>query len=375
MTMTQTAPDDHPTLRPHTTGLLLIDSAGNERVLRVQIDGPTTDITEAAGLPAPVFAYPNADDHAYARLQLDPMTIDYAKAHLSGFDSPLLRHQLWATLWGSVRDQRLSSIDYVDLITEHLGDEESLAIVQMVTATGAATIGRFVPEDRIDETAARFVAFADDAMRRSLGTDRAVLWARALISLAYSEADARRAAEIVDDPPKGLSVDQEMRWAVALRWSALGLDGTSERLVAERERDPSDRGDRAMAAAEAAKPDAGVKADVWKRLHRDGYASLQLANAAAGGFWQRSQRELLEEFVDPFFDGLPGVIAEREPEAARAYFRTTFPGHRVDEEMRDHIAGVLARDDLGAMLKRMLTEADDELARALKCRDFAASSG
>jgi aminopeptidase N len=258
---------------------------------------------------------------------------------------------------------------------EHLGDEESLAIVQMVTATAAATIGRFVPEDQIDAAAARFVNFADAAMQRSLGTDRAVLWARALISLAHSEDDARRAAEIVDDPPEGLSIDQEMRWAVAVRWSALGLDGAAERLSAERERDPSDRGDRAMAAAEAAKPDATVKADVWQRLHADGYASLQLANAAAGGFWQRSQRDLLEGFVGPFFENLPGVIAAREPEAARAYFRTTFPGHRVDDGMRDHIAGVLSRDDLGSMLRRMLTEADDELERALKCRDFAATSG
>ena len=374
MTMTQTAPDDHPTMRPHTTGLLLIDAAGNQGVLRVRIDGPTADIPEAVGLPAPVFAYPNADDHAYARLQLDPMTIDYAKAHLSGLDSALLRHQLWATLWGSVRDQRLSSLEYLDLISEHLGDEESLAIVQMVTATAAATIGRFVPEERIDGAAARFVAFADAAMQRSLGSDRAVLWARALISLAYSEDDVRRGAAIVDHPPKGLSVDQDMRWAVAVRWSALGIDGAAERLGAERLRDPSDRGDRAMAAAEAARPDAGAKTDVWQRLHSDGYASLQLASAAAGGFWQRSQRDLLEGFVGPFFEGLPGVFAERDPEAARAYFRTTFPGHRVDDGMRGRIAGVLAHDDLGPMLPRMLREADDELARALKCREYAEES-
>jgi hypothetical protein len=39
--------------------------------------------------------------------------------------------------------------------------------------------------------------------------------------------------------------------------------------------------------------------------------------------------------------------------------------------MRDQIAGVLAHDDLGPMLPRMLTEVDDDLARALKCRDFA----
>lgn len=374
MTMTQTAPEEHPTLRPHTTGLLLIDGSGVERVLRVQIDGPSADITEAVGLPAPVFVYPNAEDHAYARLDLDSKTIDYAKGHLSSFDSPLLRHQLWATLWGAVRDQRLSSLEYVELIGEHLADEESLAIVQMVTATAAATIGRFVPEDRIDPTAARFVALADGAMQRSLGTDRAVLWARALISLALSEGDARRAAEIVDDPPAGLSIDQDMRWAVAVRWSALGIDGAADRLATERERDPSDRGDRAMAAAEAARPDPAVKADVWQRLHGDGYASLQLASAAAGGFWQRSQRDLLEGFIGPFFEGVPGVFAEREPEAARAYFRTTFPGHRVDEDMRRRIAAVLERDDLGPMLRRMLREADDELARALKCRDFAAAS-
>lgn len=73
-----------------------------------------------------------------------------------------------------------------------------------------------------------------------------------------------------------------------------------------------------------------------------------------------------------FFEGVPGVFTEWEQEAARAYFTTFFPHYRIEASTREAIAGLLARDDLGPMLRRMLVEEDDTIARALACRAFAA---
>lgn len=164
-----------------------------------------------------------------------------------------------------------------------------------------------------------------------------------------------------------------MRWAVAVRWVSLGVEGAGDRLAAERERDKSDRGDRAMAAAEAATPDQDVKEDVWGRLHNSGYASLHLALAAAGGFWRRSQTELVEPFVPRFFDGLPALYGSWEQEAAKNYYAAFFPGHRVDESTIEMIDGVLADDSIGPMLRRQLVESKDDLERALRCRALAAA--
>jgi aminopeptidase N len=371
MRMTQAAPEDHPYLRPHSTVVALVDAAGASREVPASIDDRSAVVASAEGLPVPVFAFPNAGDHAYAKIQLDDASLVYARERLGEVSDPLLRQLVWASLWEMVRDQQLSSLVYLDLIGDHLPGEESVSIIQMVTATAAGAITRFVPEDLIDEAASRLVAVADDAIGRTSPGDRRVLWARALIGNAWSADDARRAAEIVDDPPDGLHVDQDMRWSVAVRWSALGLDGVDDRVSAERERDPSDRGDRAVVAAGAARPDPAAKDEVWERIHGDGYPSLHLALAASGGFWQRSQAELLERFVVPFFEGLPGVFVERGPEAARAYFRGFFPHHLIDQATRDRITALLERDDIGPMLRRLLVETDDDIERALACRSFA----
>ena len=68
------------------------------------------------------------------------------------------------------------------------------------------------------------------------------------------------------------------------------MEGSDARLAAERERDPSDRGERMMVTAHAAKPDPAIKQEVWARAHGDGYESLFVMRAAGNGFWWRSQR-------------------------------------------------------------------------------------
>ena len=128
-----------------------------------------------------------------------------------------------------------------------------------------------------------------------------------------------------------------------------------------------------MARAEAARPDAAIKEEVWERLHTDGYDSLHHTLAAASGFWRRRQAELVEPFVARFFAGLPDLFGEWEPEAARGYFNTFFPHYRIEQSTRDLIGGLLERADLGPILERMLIEEDDVLARSLACRAFAAT--
>ena len=76
-----------------------------------------------------------------------------------------------------------------------------------------------------------------------------------------------------------------------------------------------------------------------------------------------------------FFAGLPGLFTEWEAEASRAYFRTLFPWHRIEASTRVMIDEVLARGDIGPMLRRLLVETGDDLDRALKCRELAAGVG
>ena len=374
MKLTQTAPDDHPHLRSHALGIAVLDGNAELHVVDALIEDELEAAVDAAeGLPAPVFVYPNHGDHAFAKIALDPRSTAWARTNLGSIEEPLLRQQVWASLWEMVRDQQLSSLEYLGTVRSVLPDERSLSIVQMVTATALAAVGRYVPDHRIDSEASALVAAARAAIDTAPPGDFRVLWARALTGAVVTPADAVVAAQLLDEPPDGLAIDQNMRWSVAVRWIGLGIEGGEERLAAERQRDPSDRGDRAMAQAEAAIPNAATKEEVWERLHRSGYASLHLALAAAGGFWRRSQREIVEPFVPRFFDGLAGLFADWEQEAAKNYYVSFFPGYRVDASTLDLIDEVLGDDSIGPMLRRQLTESADDLQRALACRVLAAA--
>jgi len=249
-----------------------------------------------------------------------------------------------------------------------------MPIVQMVTATVTGAVARYVPEADIDAESSRFVTAAAAAVRSDATGDRGVLWARALIGQARTEEDIRTAAAMVDDPPAGLAIDQDMRWAVAVKWASRGLEENEERVAVERSRDDSDRGDRAVATADASRPDLAAKQEAWDRLHGGGYGSLAMARAAASGFWRRSQAAMLEQFVAPFFAGLPGVFDTWEAEAARSYYRAFFPDYLIDTSTRDRIAALLGDPSIGPMLRRMLRETDDDIRRALACRSLASSA-
>ena len=370
--LVQTAPEDHPVLRPHRLDVALVGGDGSVSAVEASIDGVRKRVEDASGMALPEFVYPNHGDHGYAKVALDPASTVWAQVNVASIAEPLLRQQTWASLWEMVRDRQFTSTDYLALVRTGLKSEKDASIVQMVTATVAGAIFRYVPEGLIDDEASRFVAAARAAIEEAPLGDLRVLWTRALLGAAVIPDDARFAATLVDVPPNGLAIDQDMRWSVAVRWAALDLEGAPERLESERVRDPSDRGDRMMITAEASRPDPGVKEEVWERIHGGGYDSLHPTMAAAGGFWRRTQREMLEPFVPRFFDGLPGLFGEWEAEAARAYFRTLFPWHRVEESTREKVRGLLADDAIGPILRRMLVEADDDLARAIACREFAA---
>ena len=374
LALSQSAPEDHPILRPHHLDVALIEPTGRLMAVPAALEGPSVALADAEGLPAPALVYPNYDDHDYALISLDAASAAWVRRGIGRVGEPLLRQQVWATVWEMVRAAEISSIDHLAMIRDSLPSEESLPILQLVTGTVAAAVSHYVPDDAIDEEASRFVSAALGAIEAAPPGDLRVLWARSAVAVASTPDDVTAVAALLDDPPEGLSVDQEMRWAVAVRMASLGMDGAEARLAAERERDPSDRGDRAMVAAAAARPTEQAKEDTWDRIHSSGYSSLALAMAAARSFFVRQQRDLVEPYVEPFFEGLPRVFADWEAEAARAYFRALFPWHRIEGETREAVQAVRAADGVGSMLRRLLTEADDDLRRALECRAVAGES-
>ena len=401
LAIAQTAPEDYPTLRPHRLDVALVgagDDGGDGEPaiesLTVSVEGEGGVVEEAAGRAAPRLVVPNHNDHAFVKVALDDRSLRYVSDHLERLGDPLLRQLIGQSLWNMVRDQQLRSTDYLPLIASKVTTETETELIESGLATAVAAIARYVPDEQRDEQAHRFSEVAWSALSEGGASpaappsagwaavpgaatgDGQIIWARTLIGIAITPEDISRVIALADGElaVPGLAIDQEMRWDIAARAVAHGIEGAEARVEAERERDPSDRGERAAIRAAAATPSAEAKAEAWERIHGEGYGSLHLTAAAMGGFHWSVQRELLDPWVWEFFERAPKVFAERQNEFTRAWFANLFPHFRIEQAVLDRSRALL--DEIGdglPLLARSLREANDDLERAIRCRDFAAS--
>lgn len=379
MTLEQTAPDEHPTLRPHHMELALIREDNGELIIDsvpLDIDGAETEISDAIGHPSPVLVVPNHNDHAFIKVALDESTLSHLESSLERVDDALLRQLIWDSLWNMVRDQQLKSSDYLELAAEKVITESDHKLIESILATIQATIARYVPDQNREAAAHRVFEVSWQALNSAPLGDLQIIWARMLIGVAINPEDIEYCGRLADGDLSvdGLTIDQDMRWDIASRYVAYDLNGASSRVELESATDPSDRGQRAALRAEVAVPNSEVKEIAWKRFEEEGYGSLHLTSAAMSGFHWWVQRDLLETYTERFFDRLPVIFEQRDNEFARSYFATLFPGYRVEPQLLERSQSLLVElGDRLPLLTRSLREANDDLSRAIRCREYESS--
>jgi aminopeptidase N len=377
----QSAPPDHPTLRPHTSVLGLVREGEDSELvidaIPVRIDGDSQDVSEAVGRPAPLFVYPDLGDHDYAVVHLDPVSLAFALERLPDLTDPLLRQQVWSSLWEMVRDTRLASTTYLAAIRRFAPAEADRALLQSVLDRATEALRRYVPDHRTPEEERLLVSVAIDVASQTDG-ERRLIWARTAVAAADSSPDIERLRSLVHGgwARSGFEPDQEMRWQVAIKAAAFGLDERERWLDGELRRDPSDRGQRAHIRGQAARPERRHKSLTWERIHGPGYGSDYLTRAAIMGFQWVHQRDVLAPFRVSFYDRVRDVYETRDHAFATAYARGLAPDRWAEPDelvrLRAFSSGLGAGQGL---LRRHLDEIADDMDRAIRVRDFATSAG
>lgn len=164
----------------------------------------------------------------------------------------------------------------------------------------------------------------------------------------------------------GLSVDVDLRWALLRRLVVRGAAGPAE-IEAERLRDPSAAGERNAIACLAAVPDAVAKAAAWQRI-LSGELPNSTLRATLEGFAEPDHRHLLEPFADPYFAEVGRLWAEAPGGTAQRFAREAFPSGAISERTVAAADAFLGGAGLPAALRRLIGEAGDEVARAIRAR-------
>lgn len=375
----QSAPTEHPTLRPHRTQIAVYDDGADGPNLRdalpVDLDGAASVIEALSGAAAPSAVFPNHEDHAFAKIALDARTLSYVQAQLDRFPDGFQRLLLWHTLWDMVRDQQFSAADYASLAIEKLAHEDTLEIAQVVAYHALQAISAYLPDELRIPNAARLYAFTREQLFERDDGDFRIMLARVMISSAQQPAHIAEVLKLIDDGTEidGFELDQDMRWSLITKGVAYGVEGAFARLDGELERDPSDRGRRAAEQVKTSRADLAIKEAEWARYRDDSAASLQMLTASMHGFWWKPQAELLASYVDRFFDEIVSLYAARDKEYASRYFGAMNPARMEPSphviERSQSLLDSLGEDHM--VLARQLRESIDEARRAQACRAYA----
>jgi aminopeptidase N len=371
----QSAPKDHPTLRPHRLRVGLFDLVGvrltRRRSIELDIQGGVTPIPQLAGERVPDLLLPNDDDLTYCKVALDDRSLETLKRHLRDIEDPLARALAWGALWDMARDAELRARDYIALSLDNIQGETDASTLESLIARIQRAVESFSePAHRPTVRAMLARASREHFDRSQPGRDAQLLWATALVGSARALADVGWVLGLLDGTtqPEGLAIDVGIRWASVTALAAIGA--ADEDLIAdELERDPTDAGQKRAAAARAAQPVALAKHEAWEAVIHDGAPSLAMKRAIAGGFHHVDQQELLSAFVKPFFDSLLPVWESHDSEEAISIVGWMYPRAVLTQDVVDATDTALAQD-LPGPLRRSLLESQDAIKRALRAQAF-----
>ena len=368
---TPLVPADSKELRPHRLAVGLYDIKGDSLQLRksVELDvaGAATVVADLAGEKVADLLLINDRDLSYAKLRFDDRSIATLKTHLGKFDDALARALCWASIWDMHRDAEISSADFLEIALNGLAGETDDAIVNIVLMQLNTSVEAYAKDSN---RAAYREQLADGlwALTQSSapGSDLQLLISRAFAINAHTAEQTAKIRELLNGGVPGLKVDTDLRWYFLIALTERGATTRGE-LDAELAKDNTTTGNVAFETCLAAMPNHEAKAYAFnKMLNEDIVTSMR--SALVAGFQRPIQRDLLEPFVNLYFDNLISAWESKSYEGAAKYVSGFYPTWIVKQSTVDATNAWLngAGKDSPAVLRKLVKESQDGLIRALK---------
>jgi aminopeptidase N len=340
-------------------------------VLDARFEGAVANLPDALGLPAPDYVWANDGDEGYGLFLPDALTLAWALAHVGTLADSLLRALLWTSLWDAVREAALPPAGYVDVVLRELPGEADEQISRAILARAAAALALYLPEAQAaalrERWEAALIARIDDARLgyglRKDALDRLVDTASGQPALERLRALLAGSVLFVGKP-----IGQPTRWAIVRRVIAIGTPDAAALLAAEQKRDLSTEAVKDGFVAGAARPDAAVKADYFKRYFDDAGLNEAWASESLTEFNVPEQAALTLPYLLPALERLEWIQRNRRIFFLPAWI-DAFIGGQVSGEALAVVDRFLAeRPALPTDLRRKILLARDELERTVRIR-------
>ena len=372
--ISQTAPAEHLTLRPHRLqvgGFSLRDGAlVRTESLELDVDGDLTEVPELVGRRADLWLL-NDGDLTYAKVRLDEQSLAVAMEHLRDLDDPLARTLLWSAAWDMVRDGELPSRRFQQLVLANITGEFSSSVVRTLLQQLETVSG---PYAAVDQRALRTESAADAvwqlAESAEAGSDAQLQYVETFARLARTQEHRQTLEGLLGGSVQlpGREIDTDLRWKLVISLAVLGgIDaaGIDEQLAA----DDTQSGRKHALTAKAALPTEVSKAKAWRRTMEKDTLANESVTAVIQGFRRVVDDSLLAPYRQRYFSMISQVWQERSNEIATrlvgGYFPHAYGGQGVLDAADQWLAEA---EDAPFGLRRIIIEGRDTVARQEKVR-------
>ncbi len=369
----QSADPSQPTLRSHRIAIglySLIAGEGLVRTASVETDvaGDWTPVPELVGVPRPDLVLINDEDLTYAKIRLDPHSLQTAVSAIGSLTESLAAALVWAATWDMVRDGEMAARDYVRLVLGGVDSVRDISVVQVLLRQAVLAARQYADPAWSAEGLALIAA----SLRSLLGcvppgSDHQLAYLRHFTAVATSADDLAFLGALLDGEVRldGLKVDTDLRWALLRHLVSRGVRG-EDAIDAELSRDATDAGERHAATCRAAIPTAAAKRETWETLTA-GKLTIAMFRATIAGFADPGQPALIQPYRPEYFAALGTVWNDWSSAMAQDFVEYGYTIGATDA------ATVAATDEYlasspepPAALRRLLGEGRDEVVRALR---------
>jgi aminopeptidase N len=360
-------------LRPHHIGIGLYNRYGSsikrDTRIEIDVDGARTEVPELVGMPAADLLLLNDGDYTFVKIRLDESSAKTSATGLRDIEDSVSRALIWGAAWDMTRDAEMSTTDYLNMVlSADLGSLE-IGVAQQLLLQARSAIEQFGnPANRATNRDALAASLIEALAKSQPGSDHQLAFVKNIVGISRTKDHVSLLTGWLDGSatPAGLEVDTDLRWQLVARLVALGeLPATA--IDQELERDNTAGGQRQAASARAGIPTAETKLVAWKAVIENVDLANALLEATVGGFSQPDQRELLEPFVEKYFEVIGEVWETRTNEIAQTLTLGLFPSLLGSPEILAKADSFIAGStDVGAI--RLIRELRDNVARSLRCQ-------
>ncbi|NQY86316.1 MAG: aminopeptidase N [Colwellia sp.] len=328
----QTANASQPTLREQKVQIALLKARKPGFALTKKISviyhGKSTQVDELIGVACPDLVYPNYQDWAFVKVNLDTRSFKTTQKYLAQIQDPLLRSMLWQSLWDSVRDGKLSLNEYLQVALANAPLEQDYTTLgQILRQISSAKVylnkGLGSQHAYVKEISQQLEEITwQSTLTHSDNKNMQRRWFSSYLNFSYTDSALDNLYKLLNGQHslEGLTISQDIRWDIIAQLSRFQHTKAAELIVQELALDNSDTGEKSAIYAQVIAPNAKIKNDWLAKIQqKNSDIAFSKLRTAMSALFPSEQNSFSEQSATQFMLSLTDIDKANGPVFMRSY--------------------------------------------------------